>query len=54
MSKGTLCIGTGLISGRTNESNEFTVYTERGGLHGVSVSVEFSVMKIINHPFDNQ
>ena len=36
MSKGTLCIGTGLISGRTNTENEFTVYTERGGLHGVS------------------
>ena len=40
MSKGTLCIGTGLISGRTNVTNEFTVYTERGGIHGLSVSVD--------------
>jgi len=39
MSK-VLCIGAGLISGHTNQPNEFTVYTERGGIHGLSVGID--------------
>jgi hypothetical protein len=35
-----LCIGSGLISGHTNQTNEFTVYTERGGIHGLSVGID--------------
>lgn len=35
-----LCIGSGLISGHTNVTNEFTVYTERGGIHGLSVGID--------------
>lgn len=35
-----LCIGAGLISGHTNQPNEFTVYTERGGIHGLSVGID--------------
>ncbi|XP_015782043.1 filamin-C isoform X2 [Tetranychus urticae] len=35
-----MAIGSGLISGRTNTTNEFTVYTNRSGYHGLSVGID--------------
>jgi len=35
-----MAIGPGLISGRTNTANDFTVYTNRGGCHGLSVGID--------------
>ena len=33
-------IGSGLVSGRTNQTNEFTVYTNGRGYGGLSVAME--------------
>ncbi|KAI1280614.1 Filamin-A [Halotydeus destructor] len=35
-----MAIGAGLVSGRTDTANEFTVYTQRSGFGGLSVGVD--------------
>ncbi|XP_074594572.1 filamin-A-like isoform X1 [Brevipalpus obovatus] len=35
-----MAIGPGLISGRSNMINEFTVFTNRNGYHGLSIAVD--------------